>query len=366
MTLKLNIKKTVDFAETNPMNYRTASIFAVLGGVLTSLISLWAHIDINTLTIDDTSHIGLVLPMNIFMSFAIYTFGFYMLRTEQHLSRRIFLLIVGALSIAAFFTLLTSFLSKWIYKGPNISRTFSVYAIKDLIVATIAILLTVLLFTLNQRHVRAMEMQRLKNTKDLMNYNILQSQLDPHFFFNSLTMLDNLIGHDDQKAKEYLHHLATAFRTSIGDGTPHTLREELNMVDSYIYILKIRFDNNLQFDFDIPEDRYKDYVVSFGVQLLVENVVKHNVISRQHPMRVKIYCPDEETLRVSNALLPKKNIEQQQSSHIGLDNLDRLYSILFSRNIVIAMDDNTFSVDIPLIKPAQAAEVITHLQEVQI
>ncbi len=358
-----NIKQTVDFVESNPMNLKFAIWISIISGLIISLLMLWAHIDINTFKLDDSSHIGLVLPMNIFMSFFIYTFGFYILRTDQHLTKRILVMILGSLLIAAVFSLLTTLLSKWIYKGPNDSATFSLYAIKDFLVASLAILLTILLFIINRKHRTAMEMEKLQTSKTMLNYEMLQKQLDPHFLFNSLTMLDNLIGHDDAKAKEYLHHLAATFRNSAEGSKPHSLKEELGMLESYKYIMKVRYGDCLQFKEDIDERYLSDYVVYFSLQLLVENVVKHNIISDLHPMTISIESTDHDTVRVSNPLQPKKTVSSQQGAHLGLDNLDKRYRILFGKHINITKTQEQFTVELPLIEPSQAALAIQKLEQ---
>ncbi len=358
-----NIRQTVDFVESNPLNLKSAIWISIFSGAIISLLMLWAHIDINTFKVDDSSHIGLVLPMNIFMSFVIYTFSFYILRTDQHLTKRILVMVLGSLLIAATFSLLTTLLSRWIYKGPNDSATFSLYAIKDLLVATLAILLTILLFLINRKHRTAMEMERLQTSKTMLSYEMLQKQLDPHFLFNSLTMLDNLIGHDDAKAKEYLHHLAATFRNSSESSKPHSLKEELAMLDSYKYIMKVRYGDCLQFKEDIDEAHLADYVVYFSLQLLVENAVKHNIISELHPMTISIESTGHHTLRVSNPLQLKKTVSNQQGAHLGLDNLDKRTMILFGKHIEITKTKEQFAVEIPLIEPSKAALAIQKLEK---
>ena len=353
---RIKIKGTVNYVESNPMNVKTAFWISMVSGIIISMLALSSQIDFHTLKLASDSHIGLILPMNIFMSFAIYTFGFYILRSDQHLTKRIVVLVIGAFLIAVAFTWLTMFLSKWIYKGPNITTTFNTYAVKDIILATIAIMITILLFGINRRHRTLMEMERLRTSMALLSSEMLQKQLNPHFLFNSLTMLDNLIGHDDAKAKEYLHHLATTFRNTTDGGKPHTLREELDMVESYKYIINVRFGQWLHFKENIDEKRLSDYVVYFSLQLLLENIVKHNIISEMHPMLVTIETTDEGMLRVSNPLQLKKNKSNQQVEHIGLYNLDKRYMIIFGKHIVVTKTDNHFIVDIPLI-PANDAQV---------
>lgn len=359
-----NLKQTVDFVENNPMNLKTAALISIFIGVIISLLTLWAHIDIETFHLDDSSHIGLVLPMNIFMSFAIYTYGFYILRSDRHLVKRIITLVFGVLLIAVAFSTLTSLLSRWIYKGPNLSATFNIYAIKDVLAASLAILIIILLSSINRRHHVAVEMERLKTSQALLSYEMLQKQLDPHFLFNTLTILDNLIGHDDAKAKEYLHHLVTTFRMTSEGGQPHTLREEMDRVESYKYIMKVRFGNSLDFEEHIDSDYLEYHVVYFSVHLLIENVVKHNIISEQHPMTITISTTDHETLVVSNPLQLKKTAPCQQGLHLGLSNLDKRYMILFGKHIKITGTADRFMVEIPLISSKEAESAIEILEKI--
>lgn len=359
---RINIQQTVNFVESNPMNVKTAFWISLVSAIIISSLTILAQIDINTYKFEDNPHIALVLPMNLFMSFGIYTFGFYILRTDQHLTKRIVVLVVGSLLIAFVFTLLTLLLSKWIYKGPNVSATFNLYAIKDLLVASGAIMIIILLFNINRRHRIVMEMERLQTSKALLGYEMLQKQLDPHFLFNSLTMLDNLIGHDDKKAKEYLHHLASTFRSTSEGGKPHTLKEELAMVESYKYIIKARYGDWLQFNQNIGEKRLSDYVVYFSLQILIENVVKHNIVSELHPLTITIETTDHHTLLVSNPLQLKKNVSTSRGQHIGLDNLDKRYMILFDKHIEISKTQDSFVVEIPLIEPEEAHKAIQKME----
>lgn len=339
------------------LSYTTAFWVALLVGCLITLLSMWNSLDLDSMTLDSRFHLELSLPMNILMSLAIYIYCFKLFRIDQQKWVRVIFAIVGSLMLAVMFSLLTALLSHWIYEGVSLSRSFSINAIKDASVALVSVLLVLLLGSMSSHYRLEMEVEQLKSTNALVSYDALQKQLDPHFLFNSLTTLDSLIGHDDARAKEYLQHLATTFRSSANNNGPTTLKEEMEFANAYKYIMTTRYQDSLTVEEKIAPERMSDYVVHFSVQLLLENVVKHNVISERHPMHVVIETTDHDTLRVSNPLQPYRN-RQQQGSHLGLENLRQRYQILFRRELIIEKTEEMFAVEIPLVSAEEARAAV--------
>ncbi|NCB85664.1 MAG: histidine kinase [Bacteroidia bacterium] len=220
--------------------------------------------------------------------------------------------------------------------------------VKDLIILIIVSLSTSLLYSINQRQLTLFENEILIADNIRIRYEALKNQLDPHFLFNSLNTLDGLIGNDDEKAHEYVQNLSQVFRYTIGNKEITHLNDELDFTGSYAQLMKkIRYGDNLQIQYNIDE-KYRNYfIVPVSLQLLVENAIKHNVISSRHPLLITIETTPHDTIRVLNAIQPKSGVEHDEG--IGLAYLTERYEILFQKEVVIKKTD-VFCVEIPLIK----------------
>lgn len=197
-----------------------------------------------------------------------------------------------------------------------------------------------------------MENERLKNENLTTRYNMLVGQINPHFFFNSLNTLAMLVREKlDQKAITYIDQLSYTFRYIIqnGQSTLMTLEEELRFVEAYSYLFKIRYADKLFFDIAV-EERYLQWTLpALSMQPLIGNAVKHNTITRTKPLHVTIRTADG-WLEVSNPIVPR--LEPEPSTGIGLENLRNRWRLITGRDIEIVDDGRTFTVRMPLLKPA--------------
>lgn len=198
-----------------------------------------------------------------------------------------------------------------------------------------------------------MENERLKNENLTTRYNMLVGQINPHFFFNSLNTLAMLVRERlDEKALTYIDQLSYTFRYIIqnGQGTLMTLEEELKFVEAYSYLFRIRYADKLFFDFEV-EERYLQWTLpALSMQPLIGNAVKHNTITRSRPLHVTIRTADG-WLEVSNPVVPR--LEPEPSTGIGLENLRNRWRLITGRDIEILNDGRTFTVRMPLQKPAE-------------
>ena len=192
------------------------------------------------------------------------------------------------------------------------------------------------------------ENQQLRAENIENQYEALKSQLNPHMLFNSLNTLSVLIRESQDKAQQYLQELSRVLRYTLQDNSTHTvfLSEEMDFVNSYTYLLKMRYEDNLKFDIDISPEAMHKKVPPMSVQMLVENAVKHNEISNRKPLSISIRT-DGDTLSVSNPLQPRTSGDN--GLKIGLDNLSRRFNLLFHKDIMIKSEQNVFTVTIPLI-----------------
>lgn len=192
------------------------------------------------------------------------------------------------------------------------------------------------------------ENQQLKLDNILGQYESLKNQLNPHMLFNSLNTLQSVIRENQDKAIEYISELSLVLRYMLQKDASDksTLEEELKFVNSYIYILSMRFGDNLIFRFNIDSNLKQYFLPPISLQMLVENAVKHNEISNKKPLLVNIVA-ENNILKVCNNIQPKRT--KPEGMGIGLNNLTKRYSLLFGKKIEIDSQNNMFCVSIPLI-----------------
>jgi sensor histidine kinase YesM len=180
-------------------------------------------------------------------------------------------------------------------------------------------------------------------------FETLRQQVNPHFLFNSLSTLKTLMRTDVDKAETYLLRLSEVFRYSLQTSTIEkvTLREELDILEAYLFMLKERFGQSLSIDIKIDKPFYDRFVPPFTLQILVENCVKHNIVSRDKPLLIRIFSNSSSQITVSNNLQRKQSVES--SSKVGLANIDRRYQYLSGRHIEIIESQSSFDVVIPLL-----------------
>lgn len=176
----------------------------------------------------------------------------------------------------------------------------------------------------------------------------LKNQIDPHFLFNSLNVLSSLIEENPDNAQKFTTSLSKIYRYVLEqkDKELVTIKEELAFAKTYMNLLKMRFENSITYE--VPEDFDNDdaKVVPLSLQLLLENTIKHNIVSEQKPLHIKIYIKDN-FLVVEN-ILQKKEVLQDRKG-VGLQNIVSRYAILTNRRIKIDQTDKLFAVYLPIL-----------------
>ncbi|WKN41017.1 sensor histidine kinase [Tunicatimonas pelagia] len=182
-------------------------------------------------------------------------------------------------------------------------------------------------------------------------FEVLKSQLDPHFLFNSMNTLAALIEPDNTDAQKYLEQLSDVYRYVLLSRQKETvsLAEELEFVQSYIFLNKTRYRNNLIVENDIPEESLKRQVAPLSLQILVENALKHNVISKDKPLTLRITVDRYGYVVVENNVQKKNILEMEKSTKTGLQNIINRYALLTPSPVEINQSAELFSVRIPLI-----------------
>lgn len=190
--------------------------------------------------------------------------------------------------------------------------------------------------------------EELKNQQIRTQMEVLQNQMSPHFLFNSLNTLTTLIAENQTLALQFTEKLSDVYRYILHNKERELvlISEEVQFVKDYIYLLKIRFPENFTVDINLPEHFLKMYMAPLTLQMLIENCIKHNVVSKAHPLSVKIYI-EENYLIVQNQLKVKQVLDK--STKTGLDNIRKRYQYLSNSAISVMNTGDEFKVSVPLI-----------------
>lgn len=200
-----------------------------------------------------------------------------------------------------------------------------------------------------------LEAEKLKTQHVRSQFEVLKNQVSPHFLFNSLNTLVSIIPENPDLAVKFTEQLSKVYRYILQNKNKELvdLKTELDFIESYIFLLKIRFGQNIQVNFQVEEAYFKDYVAPLTLQMLVENAIKHNIVSKAKPLYIEIYVANGRSIIVKNNL-QKKN-QAQPTTKIGLENIKKRYKYLTNQAVDIITSTNNFMVALPLIKHLEVA-----------
>lgn len=195
-----------------------------------------------------------------------------------------------------------------------------------------------------------METIELRRTNMQAQFEALRSQISPHMLMNSLNALSTLVYKDPNVAATFVSQLANVYRYLLfyQEKKVVALREEMEFIHAYKYLLSIRFGESLDITTQMTPGSEKMYVAPASLQMLVENAIKHNVASLKNKLHIVIKS-EEEAISVSNNLQEKLN--KEPSTQIGLQNIIRRYAFLTEKPVLIDKTDTRFTVTLPLIQP---------------
>lgn len=193
--------------------------------------------------------------------------------------------------------------------------------------------------------------RELETQNIMAQFEILKNQIQPHFLFNSMNILRSLIDTAPDKAKEFATQFSKLYRSVLGlkDQLLIDLEEELAFIESYMFMQKMRFADSLEIALDIPPDRMNSTIPPFALQILLENAIKHNIISEEQPLKIKVSV-EGDCLKIENNLQARGYVED--STGTGLANLRARYALIGDLPLSIEEDQHLFIVRIPLIPEA--------------
>jgi sensor histidine kinase YesM len=195
----------------------------------------------------------------------------------------------------------------------------------------------------------AIDAEKLQKENIAARYESLKSQVNPHFLFNNFNALTNLIYEDQDKAVKFIKQLSEVYRYVLDtrDREVVSVAEEIKFLESYIYLQKIRFGDKLNINVAVNNTAFR--IAPLALQILLENAIKHNVVSEEDPLHVRIYS-DGDYISVENNLQKKATIGEA-SMGIGLENICKRYEFLSDKKVEIVHDSKRFLVRLPLCAP---------------
>jgi len=194
------------------------------------------------------------------------------------------------------------------------------------------------------------ERLRLERWQLELQFESLKSQISPHFLFNCLNTISSLLYKDVSLAEEFIRRMADTFQYVLSNQKRKfvSLKEEIEFVKSYYYLLRVRFENNLKLEINVPRNLMDSPMPPLTLQLLVENAVKHNEISKEKQLMVYITAKDNTHLIVTNT--KTTGTLKPAGFQIGLDNIRKRYEF-FTQEPVVLKNEDQFSVQLPILKP---------------
>lgn len=195
----------------------------------------------------------------------------------------------------------------------------------------------------------ARQLQKLKKENLVAHYEVLKNQINPHFLFNTLSSLIGLIEENPQKAVNYVQDLAELYRYVLATSEVELteLGKELDLVRTYTSLIEQRFGNNFQINIDVEKKYLRAKIPPLSLQILIENAIKHNVLSSKNPLIINLNIEN-------NCILVRNNVQfkslKTQSTRIGLKNIKERYRYYTNKEVIIDASNSHYSVSLPLLE----------------
>ncbi|MCD4833089.1 MAG: histidine kinase [Bacteroidales bacterium] len=218
-----------------------------------------------------------------------------------------------------------------------------------IIINTISISILEGYYYFKQWKTSLIQTEQLKRENIQSQFEALKNQIDPHFLFNSMNTIYSLIDTHPDKAKEFITKFSKTYRyvLDVKEKVVVSLKDEIEFLKSYIFLQKIRHEGNLEISINIDAQKLNNYIPPLSLQMLVENAIKHNIISENKPLKIKIFN-NSNSLIVKNNLQPKDSINE--STKIGLNNLSERYKYISKKAPRFYIKDNEYIAEIPILK----------------
>lgn len=323
-----------------------AGIFIIRLGVV-FLLSLSAFDQANTLAMTLkvlSNSVGMIILICLNILYIRYAVRF---RKSLNIWKKRITLIVFMLVASLIETLIVN-IELPLSLNPDFARDFPlIFSISLLTQLTIYCIIYMINYVFRARS--EMQLEREKANIAQYRYFKLKGQVNPHFLFNCLNILDCLVCEEKtEQASTYIHKLAGIYRYMLNseDEELVSLREELIFVGLYVDLLKVRFPEGFNVEISVPEEHLNRFVVPCSIQLMIENATKHNAVTIDNPLTVKVEVSGS-SIRVSNNIVPK--FSKSPSSGLGQKYIRQQYNDLSGKAIEISEHDDIYCVTLPLL-----------------
>ena len=204
------------------------------------------------------------------------------------------------------------------------------------------------LYSYNQYAAIQIEEVKIASTQLALQFEVLKSQLSPHYLFNSLNTISSLIYTNPEQAEQFIRKLALTYQYILANQDLPLVRlaEELTFIKAYFFLLKSRFDNAVHLTVELPRRVLSSQIPPLTLQLLLENAVKHNAPSEEAPLHIRIFLSEKNRLIVSNNIL--ENNFKGSSFKVGLANIKQRYHYFAKANIQVEKTEE-FRIELPLL-----------------
>lgn len=235
-----------------------------------------------------------------------------------------------------------------LFPGYHFQSMILMYQFRGILINLTIYMFLYFLYQTYRNHQIELELERVKADHLTAQYESLKQQVNPHFLFNSLNTLKSMVEIEDKHSAEFILNLSDFYRFTLEkrkqDVIP--LAEELSILHSYMFLLSARFEEGIIFEDQIPESYSTSLIPPFTLQLLVENCIKHNVVSLEQPLTIFLSV-NKDMLCIQNNLQLKMNPDPPLK--MGLENINQRYQHLTGKNIEIEENPGSFTVKLPLI-----------------
>ncbi len=206
-----------------------------------------------------------------------------------------------------------------------------------------------IVYFMNRLKKSQLEAEQLKKISIEAQFEALRNQINPHFLFNCFNVLSSLVYKDADTSAKFIAQLSNVYRYLLYNQEKKVvqLKEELGFIESYLFLLKIRFGENIEIENKIEKETEDQYVAPAVLQMLIENAIKHNVVSRKSPLQIRIFS-EVGFIVVSNNLQEKEL--KEESTQVGLRNIQNRYEFLSDKKVQIKKTEKEFTVRIPLLQ----------------
>ncbi|WP_126651354.1 sensor histidine kinase [Chryseobacterium aureum] len=193
-----------------------------------------------------------------------------------------------------------------------------------------------------------LELEKVKSDNLGAQYELLKQQINPHFLFNSLNTLKMMAETRDEETVDFIIQLSDFYRFTLESRKLDLInvQEEMKIVDAYLFLQKARFGDGIMFTNLLGKETVSTLIPPFTLQLLVENCIKHNIVSQSKPLYIKIYTADGHIV-IENPI--QRKVHPEDSLGVGLDNIKMRYKHLLEKDIIINSDEKIFQIKLPLI-----------------